>query len=104
MQTTRKKPITAIRRAQARLEKNAHFKKLENELQTISHKEQVWLHKLKKRHKFIFALLVFFGVILLWAGAWQLISLIPYLNQPVVSVIAGVVILLALGYFYENVL
>jgi uncharacterized membrane protein len=98
--TTKKRSESVIKK----LEKNPTFNKAETEVKKVIHMEQLFLRKLKRKHKFVFAILVFFGVVLLWAGAWKLINMIPYLREPFASIGAGIIILLALGYFYENIL
>ena len=100
--TVEKHPKSHVKHIERKL---SHVtKEVEKELHQIEYKKRIWLHKLKLHHKFIFALLVFGGVILLWNGAWTVVSMIPVLNKPLVSCIVGVLILMALGYFYENIL
>ena len=75
---------------------------LEAEVKVLKTKEKHAIRSFKFHHKFLFAILVFLGVILLWAGMWQIVTTIPGLANPYISSGAG--ILLALGYFYNNVL
>ena len=67
-------------------------------------KEKSYMNKFKLRHKIIFAFLVFFGINLLWYGMWMIVSDIPWLNHPIVALIAGAIILIVTGYFYENLI
>jgi hypothetical protein len=78
--------------------------KLEAELKVLKTKESHAIRKFKFHHKFIFAILVFLGVILLWSGVWQIVTTIPGLDNPYISSGAGILLLLILGYFYNNVL
>ena len=67
-------------------------------------KEKKYMNRFKLRHKIIFAFLVFFGINLVWYGMWMIISDIPVLNNPVIALILGVIILIATGFFYENLI
>ena len=88
----------------ATLKKHQILYKIEQEGKIVAYKERRLFHNIRLHHKFIFGTLVFFGMMLLWVGGFALISEIPFLSNPFVSLAAGVVLLLSLGYFYKNVL
>jgi quinol-cytochrome oxidoreductase complex cytochrome b subunit len=77
---------------------------MKERLQRLQAKEKYFMDKLKLRHKITFAFLVFFGINLLWYGMWGIVEEIPFLNNPIVSLIIGAIILVATGYFYENLI
>lgn len=77
---------------------------MKERLQRLQAKEKYYMDKLKLRHKITFAFLVFFGINLLWYGMWGIVEEIPFLNNPIVSLIIGAIILVATGYFYENLI
>mgnify|MGYP000001573173 CR=1 FL=1 len=60
--------------------------------------------KLKRRHKALFALLVFIGAVFLWYGMWTIVSEIPIINNPYIATVLGLIILFATGMYYENTL
>lgn len=52
---------------------------------------------LKIHHKIIFVSLVFLGLVLTWYGVWTAIAEIPYIQQPLVALVLGVVVLVLTG-------
>lgn len=48
-----------------------------------------YLKRLAK-HRFIYALVVFFAIVLVWRGFWETTSLVPLLAEPVVALLVGV--------------
>ena len=85
-----------------------HYRKRKPEvkksIRILLDKEKSYMNKFKLRHKIIFPFLVFFGINLFWYGMWMIVSDIPLLNNPIVALIAGGVILIATGYFYEDLI
>lgn len=65
---------------------------------------QKMMKRLKRRHRMVFATLVFSGVAFLWYGVWTIISDIPILSNPYISTVLGVIILIATNMYYENTL
>lgn len=84
--------------------KELDSERLKDALHMLQAKEQYYMNRLKLRHKITFAFLVFFGINLLWYGMWGIVEDIPFLNKPIVSLIIGALILIATGYFYENLI
>jgi uncharacterized membrane protein len=80
------------------------FSEMKETLQRLQAKEKYYMDKLRLRHKITFAFLVFFGINLLWYGMWGIVEDIPFLNNPIVSLAIGAIILVATGYFYENLI
>jgi hypothetical protein len=70
--------------------------------QNIIKETNSWQRRLKRRHRMLYALFTFIGVMLLWYGFWTLISEIPILNNPYLASVLGFVILLVLHQFYDN--
>ena len=62
------------------------------------------MRKLKRRHRIIFAMLVFTGAVFLWYGIWTIISEVPVISNPYIATILGTIILLATGMYYNNTL
>ncbi len=75
---------------------------MKESLRTLIAKEKNYINKFKLHHKATFAFLVFFGINLLWYGMWAVVSDIPFLNNPIVALITGGIILIVTGYFYDN--
>jgi pilus assembly protein TadC len=84
--------------------KELDSERLKDALHMLQAKEKYYMNRLKLRHKITFAFLVFFGINLLWYGMWGIVEDIPFLNNPIVSLIIGALILIATGYFYENLI
>jgi hypothetical protein len=57
-----------------------------------------------KHYPLLYAFFAFIGVMLLWYGAWTIISVIPIISNPYVASGLGLVILLILGQFYNNLI
>jgi len=68
----------------------------------IGKEEELAVRKLKRRHKFLYVLCAFLGINLIWYSFWTLISDIPVINNPYVAGTLGILILFALGKFYDN--
>ena len=81
-----------------------YFNRFHKVLEFVLFKEKNYVQQLKSHHKIIFAFLVFFAINLLWYGMWGVISRIPFLNNPLAAIFFGAIILIATGYFYENLI
>ena len=57
---------------------------------------------LKLHHKILYGALVFFGLVLIWSGAWDLIEITPVLKKPVFALIIGVAILASTRTLYKK--
>lgn len=57
---------------------------------------------LKLHHKILYAALVFFGLVLIWSGAWDLIEITPVLKKPVFALVIGVAILASTRTLYKK--
>ena len=77
------------------------FKALAHKLEK---KEKDYMNDFKYRHKITFAFIVFFAINLVWYGMWTIVSELPILRDPVISLVLGAIILIATGYFYENMI
>lgn len=53
-------------------------------------------------HKVLFTLLIFCGVVLVWYGVWGIVSVTPFLKDPLCSLVAGVVVLVGTGTFFSK--
>ena len=80
------------------------IKDVKNMLRKLNKKERDYMDDFKYRHKITFAFIVFFAINLVWYGMWTIVSDLPILRDPVVSLILGAIILIATGYFYENMI
>ena len=80
------------------------FFDMKEALHRLENKEQSFIAHLRMHHKISFAFLVFFAINLLWYGMWGIVESIPFLRNPVVSLVLGAIILIATGYFYENLI
>lgn len=85
-------------------ELKSHYERIKNIEQQLVKNNKKIMKKFKLRHKIIFAAVVFFGAVLLWYGLWSLISEIPFLNNPFVSIGVGLGLLLGTGMYYDNTL
>ncbi|MGH7195424.1 MAG: hypothetical protein ACREGA_01450 [Candidatus Saccharimonadales bacterium] len=52
---------------------------------------------LKLHHKALFIALVFVGLNFCWFGVWTTIEQIPILNNPLVAIVVGVILLMLAG-------
>lgn len=59
---------------------------------------------LKLHHKIIYLALIFLGVVLVWYGAWTIVAQIPVLNNPVVAIVIGVILLIFTGTIYKELI
>lgn len=80
------------------------LKEIEIKVHNLENKEKRKLDRFKYAHKVIFTFIIFFAINLLWYGMWTIISELPILKNPVIAVIIGAIILIASGYFYENMI
>jgi amino acid permease len=96
--------IARIKESITKDEMNDILGEIQKNLQSLVKKEQGYVYKFKRHHKMLFAFLVFFAINLLWYGMWGIVSALPLLNNPVIAVIIGTIILIATGYFYENLI
>ncbi|MBI3485591.1 hypothetical protein HY025_01455 [Candidatus Daviesbacteria bacterium] len=48
-----------------------------------------YLKRLSK-HRFIYALIVLFAIVLVWRGFWETTSLVPFLANPVIALLIGI--------------
>jgi len=74
---------------------------LERETLKIGEKKQKLF---ARRFPLLYAFCAFVGLLFVWYGFWTLISTIPILGNPYVSSILGIVILIILGQFYNNMI
>lgn len=77
---------------------------VQKNLQLLVEKEKNYVTQFKMHHKLIFAFLIFFAVNLIWYGMWEIVSTLPVLKNPIIALIMGAIILIASGYFYENLI
>ncbi|MBI2074502.1 MAG: hypothetical protein HYT83_01550, partial [Candidatus Levybacteria bacterium] len=61
------------------------------------------LSRARLHHKLIFSLLGVIGVVLVWRGIWTLTDAIPFLNDPITSVIIGLLMVILSGFFFKLV-
>ena len=78
--------------------------KIKERLNYLLAKEQFYMNRFKFHHKIIFAFTVFFGINLVWYGIWEIISITPFIKNPIVATIIGSIILSGTGYFYVNMI
>jgi len=78
--------------------------KIKERINYLLDKEQFYMDRFKFHHKIIFAFTVFFGINLVWYGIWEIISITPFIKNPIVATIIGSTILIVTGYFYENMI
>jgi len=57
---------------------------------------------LQLHHKILYGILVFFGLVLIWYGAWYLVGITPVLKVPFVALIVGVVLLVSTRTLYKK--
>jgi hypothetical protein len=85
-------------------EHNDTVKDVKTMFRKLGKKEKDYMDDFKYRHKITFAFIVFFAINLVWYGMWTIVSDLPILRDPVVSLVLGAIILIATGYFYENMI
>ncbi len=57
--------------------------------------------RLRLRHKLLFTLVGSVGVILVWRGVWSFFDTTPFLNQPVASLIIGIILVILSGFLFH---
>ena len=78
--------------------------KFQKAVKVLLSKEKQYANQFKLHHKIIFAFVVFFSINLLWYGMWEIISRLPIISNPIIALISGAIILIASGFFYENLI
>ncbi len=93
-----------IEEAEKRIEQEE--KKIE-ELEEKIEKEEKKIRKMfkitPKDKKFLFALLGGIGLVFFWYGAWETIYMIPIINNPLVALFIGLLILTISGIIYSQI-
>ena len=74
----------------------------ENEFEELEDNIKSLQKRLRFRHKVIYALLGFIGVVMAWRGFWRLLNEIPLLENSIVCLVAGISILLVTGAFFKE--
>lgn len=69
-------------------------------LQSVERTRRKLTAKIAK-HRFIFALLVVTGVVLVWRGIWEYSATLPFLSYSLVALIVGIIILWLLGKYTD---
>lgn len=64
-------------------------------------KEFKSLNRFRLHHKILFSITGIIGAVLIWKGIWALTDKAPLLNNPVVSVILGLVLVVISGVFFK---
>jgi K+-transporting ATPase A subunit len=59
------------------------------------------IKRLRLHHKIIFSLIGIVGIILVWRGVWTFFDNTPFLNDPVVSIIVGFLLVGFSGLFFK---
>ena len=57
-----------------------------------------------RRFPMLYAFCAFVGLLFCWYGFWTIISATPIIGNPYVSSAIGIIILLVLGQFYNNMI
>ena len=57
---------------------------------------------LRLHHKILYGSMVFFGLVLIWYGAWYLVGITPVLKIPFIALIVGVVLLVSTRTLYKK--
>lgn len=57
---------------------------------------------LRLHHKILYGILVFFGLVLIWYGAWYLVGITPVLKVPFIALIVGVLLLVSTRTLYRK--
>jgi len=56
----------------------------------------------KLHHKVLYTLSIFIGVVLVWYGLWDIVPMVPVLNNPFVATVCGFTILVVTGTFFRE--
>ena len=56
----------------------------------------------KLHHKILYTLSIFTGVVLVWYGFWDIVPMVPILNNPFVAIACGFAILTATRSFFSE--
>ncbi|OGH19992.1 MAG: hypothetical protein A3D74_03800 [Candidatus Levybacteria bacterium RIFCSPHIGHO2_02_FULL_37_13] len=59
------------------------------------------IKRFRLHHKLIFSLIGIVGIILVWRGVWTFFDNAPLLNDPVVSIIVGFLLVAFSGLFFK---
>ncbi|MBI2613781.1 MAG: hypothetical protein HYW62_03335 [Candidatus Levybacteria bacterium] len=59
------------------------------------------LRRLRFHHRIIFTLLGTMGIVLIWRGTWNLFDKTPLLNDPLISILAGLLLVILSGIFFK---
>lgn len=65
-------------------------------------KRRKTMKKFKLHHKGLFVAIVFVGLVLLWYGVWDIISIIPIIKNPYIASGIGLFLLLVTGVYYDK--
>lgn len=57
---------------------------------------------LRLHHKILYTACTFFGVVLVWYGLWDIVTAIPFLDNPLVALTVGVGLLFFTGTFFKE--
>ncbi|OGC50381.1 hypothetical protein A2716_04205 [candidate division WWE3 bacterium RIFCSPHIGHO2_01_FULL_40_23] len=70
-------------------------------IKSIKSSPQKGLKKLQLKHKVIFTLIGSVGVILVWRGIWTFSDINPFLNNPVSSIVVGLILVIISGFLFK---
>jgi len=59
---------------------------------------------IKLYHKIIYLVLIFLGLVFTWYGTWTLIARIPIVQNPVVALVVGILMLSFTGTLYQELI
>ena len=59
------------------------------------------LLRMRRKHKAIFTILGVSGTVLIWKGVWEAVSIVPVFDQPLISIVAGAVLVVIAGVFFH---
>lgn len=78
-----------------------NLKNIEKKLEQLHHvllaEIKSFRNRFERKFSMLFLLVVFLGITLVWYGFWTIISDVPIISNPYVSLGVGLVILLVLG-------
>ncbi len=65
------------------------------------HQSILDIKRLRLHHKILFTIIGVVGVILIWRGVWEIVDGVAIINNPYLSFVVGLVLVVASGIFFR---
>ncbi len=61
------------------------------------------LKRFRLPHKVVFSFIGVMGVVLVWRGLWNFFDATPFINQPIASLVIGIVLVVISGFLFKMI-